>query len=90
MQLDTTLGRGCKGTGEHLEQRSPHGSIGCVANVFRLDGKTIRHFWGCELLYVPPEPGQQYRHNHLLDPVWNMFDLLPEGRGHFEPKLSYA
>ena len=25
----------------------------------------------------------------LLDPVWNMFDLLPEGRGDFEPKLSY-
>jgi predicted dithiol-disulfide oxidoreductase (DUF899 family) len=21
------------------------------------------------------------RHNDLLDPVWNMFDLAPEGRG---------
>jgi predicted dithiol-disulfide oxidoreductase (DUF899 family) len=61
-----------------------------MLNVFRRDGKTIRHFWGCELLYVPPEPSQQYRHNDLLDPVWNMFDLLPEGRGDFEPKLSYA
>ena len=61
-----------------------------MLNVFRRDGKTIRHFWGCELLYVPPEPGQEYRHNDLLDPVWNMFDLLPEGRGDFEPKLSYA
>ena len=60
-----------------------------MLNVFRRDGKTIRHFWGCELLYVPPEPGQEYRHNDLLDPVWNMFDLLPEGRGDFHPKLSY-
>jgi predicted dithiol-disulfide oxidoreductase (DUF899 family) len=61
-----------------------------MLNVFRRSGKTIRHFWGCELLYVPPEPGQEYRHNDLLDPMWNMFDLLPEGRGDFQPKLDYA
>jgi predicted dithiol-disulfide oxidoreductase (DUF899 family) len=39
---------------------------------------------------VPPEPGQEYRHNDLLDPVWNMFDLAPEGRGDFQPKLGYT
>jgi predicted dithiol-disulfide oxidoreductase (DUF899 family) len=39
----------------------------------------IFHFWGSELPYVPVEPGQVYRHNDLLDPVWNMFDLAPEG-----------
>jgi predicted dithiol-disulfide oxidoreductase (DUF899 family) len=60
-----------------------------MLNVFRREGNVIRHFWGCELLYVPPEPGQEYRHNDLLDPLWNMLDLLPEGRGDFEPKLSY-
>jgi len=60
-----------------------------ILNVFRRDGKTIRHFWGSELLYVPPEPGQEYRHNDLLDPVWNMFDVTPEGRGDFHPKLEY-
>ena len=42
-----------------------------MLNVFRREGDAIRHFWGCELLYVPPEPGQQYRHNDLLDPLWN-------------------
>ena len=43
------------------------------------------------LLYVPPEPRQEYRHNDLLDPVWNMmFDLAPEGRGDFQPKLDYT
>ena len=26
-----------------------------MLNVFHRDGKTIRHFWGSEILYVPPE-----------------------------------
>lgn len=60
-----------------------------ILNVFRRDGGTIRHFWGSELLYVPPEPEQEYRHNDLLDPLWNLFDVTPEGRGDFDPKLSY-
>ena len=61
-----------------------------MLNVFRReDDGTIRHFWGSELLYVPSEPGQQYRHNDLMDPLWNMFDVTPEGRGDFEPKLDY-
>ena len=46
------------------------------------------HFWGSELLYVPSEPGQHYRHNDLMYPLWNMFDVTPEGRGDFEPKLD--
>ena len=45
---------------------------------------------GSELLYMPHEPGQKYRHNDLLDPVWTMFDLAPEGRGDFQPKLDYT
>jgi predicted dithiol-disulfide oxidoreductase (DUF899 family) len=60
-----------------------------ILNVFRRDGSTIRHFWGSELLYVPPEPGQEYRHNDLLDPLWNMLDVTPEGRGDFHPELEY-
>jgi len=60
-----------------------------ILNVFRRDGGAIRHFWGSELLYVPPEPGQEYRHNDLLDPLWNMLDVTPEGRGEFNPKLEY-
>lgn len=61
-----------------------------MLNVFQRNGAMIRHFWGSEVLYVPPEPGQQYRHNDLLDPVWNLLDTVPEGRGNFEPKLSYG
>ena len=60
-----------------------------MLNVFQRRGKVIRHFWGSELLYVPPEPGQEYRHNDSLDSLWNMLDLTPEGRGDFEPQSSY-
>ena len=49
-----------------------------ILNVFRR-AVGIRHFWGCELLYVPPEPGQEHRHNDLLDPVWNMSTSRPRG-----------
>jgi predicted dithiol-disulfide oxidoreductase (DUF899 family) len=61
-----------------------------ILNVFQTQAGAIRHCWGSELLYVPPEPGQQYRHNDAIDPVWNLFDCLPEGRGDFEPKLAYS
>ena len=60
-----------------------------MLNVFHRRGKVIRHFWGSEMLYVPPEPGQAYRHNDALDSLWNILDLTPEGRGDFEPQLSY-
>ena len=60
-----------------------------MLNVFHRRGKAIRHFWGSELLYVPPEPGQEYRHNDALDSLWNMLDLTPAGRGDFHPQLSY-
>jgi predicted dithiol-disulfide oxidoreductase (DUF899 family) len=60
-----------------------------MMNVFRKEGGKVRHFWGQELLYVPPEPGQEYRHNDAIDALWNLLDMLPEGRGDFEPKLAY-
>lgn len=61
-----------------------------IMNVFRRepDG-TIRHFWGTELLYVPAEPGQEYRHHDLIDPLWTFLDFTPDGRGDFQPKLQY-
>ena len=61
-----------------------------MLNVFHRRGKVIRHFWGSELLYVPPEPGQEYRHNDALDSFWNILDLTPAGRGDFHPQLIYA
>jgi predicted dithiol-disulfide oxidoreductase (DUF899 family) len=51
-----------------------------MLNVFHRDGETIRHFWGSELLYAPIDSGQDPRHVGTLEPVWNLFDLTPEGR----------
>ena len=61
-----------------------------MLNVFRRDGDAIRHFWGSELLYEPPDPGQDPRHAETIDPLWNLFDFAPEGRGtDWYPALSY-
>ena len=62
-----------------------------MLNVFHRDGETIRHFWGSELLYAPAEPGQDYRHVGTIEPLWNLFDLTPEGRGtDWDEQLSYS
>jgi predicted dithiol-disulfide oxidoreductase (DUF899 family) len=61
-----------------------------MLNVFRRDGDAIRHFWGSELLYQPPDPGQDPRHAETIDPLWNLFDFAPEGRGtDWYPSLTY-
>src|SRR5215211_4749519 len=60
-----------------------------MLNVFHRDGATIRHFWSSELLYAPTEPGQDPRHVGSLEPLWNLFDLTPEGRPMWDEQLSY-
>jgi predicted dithiol-disulfide oxidoreductase (DUF899 family) len=61
-----------------------------MLNVFRRDAATIRHFWGSELFYAPTDPGQDPRHVSTLEPVWNLFDLTPEGRPpDWDEQLSY-
>ena len=59
-------------------------------NVFvRRDGK-IHHFYNTELLFAPQEPGMDGRHVDSVWPIWNIFDLTPEGRGKdWYPRLSY-
>jgi predicted dithiol-disulfide oxidoreductase (DUF899 family) len=60
-------------------------------NVFVKRGAAIHHFFNAELLYAPPEPGQNGRQADLLWPLWNLFDMIPEGRGmDWHPKLSYG
>jgi predicted dithiol-disulfide oxidoreductase (DUF899 family) len=62
-----------------------------MLNVFHRDGDTIRHFWGSELLYEPSDPGQDPRHVGTIEPLWNIFDLTPDGRGTtFEEQLQYT
>jgi predicted dithiol-disulfide oxidoreductase (DUF899 family) len=57
------------------------GSPQPMLNVFCRAGDEVRHFWGSELFYAPVEPGQETRHVNNLEPLWNFFDLIPEGRG---------
>lgn len=59
-------------------------------NVFVRRSEKIFHFYNTELLFVDPEKGQNARHVDLLWPLWNLFDLTPEGRGtDWYPKLAY-
>ena len=66
------------------------GSQRPMLNVFHRDGETVRHFWGSELFYAPSEPGQDPRHVGTIEPVWNLFDVTPEGRDpNFDEQLDY-
>ena len=61
-----------------------------MLNVFHRDGQTIRHFWGSELFYASTDSGQEPRHVGTLEPLWNLFDLTPEGRpADWHEQLSY-
>ncbi|MDQ4028773.1 MAG: DUF899 family protein [Actinomycetota bacterium] len=61
-----------------------------MLNVFHRDGGVIRHFWSSELFYAPTDAGQDPRHVGTLEPVWNVFDLTPEGRpSNWDEQLSY-
>jgi predicted dithiol-disulfide oxidoreductase (DUF899 family) len=71
--------------------QTPDGQQMPMLNVFHRDRETIRHSWGSELLYAPSDPGQDPRHAGTIEPLWNLFDLTPEGRpGDWDEQLSYA
>src|SRR6266542_4024938 len=66
------------------------GSQRPMLNVFHRDGETIRHFLGSELFYAPTDPGQDPRHVGTLEPLWNLFDLTPQGRPtNWDEQLRY-
>jgi predicted dithiol-disulfide oxidoreductase (DUF899 family) len=62
-----------------------------MLNVFHRDRGVIRHFWSSELFYAPTDSGQDPRHVGTLEPLWNLFDLTPEGRpADWNEQLSYS
>jgi predicted dithiol-disulfide oxidoreductase (DUF899 family) len=62
-----------------------------VLNVFTRRNGKIQHFFATELLFLPPEAGQDRRHVDLIWPLWNLFDFTPDGRGtNWYPKLNYT
>ena len=60
-----------------------------IFNVFRRDGDTIRHVWASEMAYAPEDPGEHHRAGDLVDPLWGLLDMTPEGRGDWFPSLTY-
>lgn len=70
------------------EFEGSHGNHHPVVNVFVRRNGDIHHFWGSELFFVPAD-GMHPRHADLIWPLWNYFDLTPEGREDFWPKLNY-
>ena len=81
--LGTTFSRDYHGETAEGHQRP-------MLNVFHRDQQQIRHFWGSELLYAPTEPGQDPRHAGTIEPLWNLFDLTPDGRSNdWEEQLAY-
>jgi len=69
---------------------TPEGHQRPILNVFHRHGETIRHFWSSELFYAPTDGDQDPRHVGTLEPVWNLFDMTPEGRGSdWDEQLAY-
>jgi predicted dithiol-disulfide oxidoreductase (DUF899 family) len=68
---------------------TPEGYQMPLAAVFHRGDDGIRHFWSSELSYGPADPGQDPRHNGLLEPLWNLLDLTPEGRPRWREQLDY-
>ncbi len=59
-------------------------------NVFRKTADGIFHFYNAELFFVPTNEGQDPRHADSIWPLWNLFDMTPEGRGAgWYPNVSY-
>jgi predicted dithiol-disulfide oxidoreductase (DUF899 family) len=74
---------------DYLAESDTGGSLP-MFNVFHRDRGVIRHFWGSELFFAPTDPGQDPRHVGTLEPLWNLFDLTPEGRPDWDEQLDYC
>lgn len=60
-----------------------------MLNVFVRRKGSIYHSYGSELLYTKFDKGEP-RHVDMMWPLWNVFDLTPEGRGTmWYPKIVY-
>ena len=61
-----------------------------MLNVFVQRNGVVQHAYGTELLFAKMDPGQEPRHVDSIEPLWNVFDFTPEGRGDFFPALKYS
>lgn len=63
-----------------FKAETPDGGPLPMMTVFHRGKDGIRHFWSSEMTYSDPDPGQDPRQNGTVEPLWNIFDLTPEGR----------
>ena len=70
-----------------LRSEDREGNQDSEVSVFVQDGGKIRHFYSCH-----PRMGPEVKERglDLLNPIWNIFDLTPEGRGDFYTSLAYG
>jgi predicted dithiol-disulfide oxidoreductase (DUF899 family) len=75
---------------DYITER-PDGSQLPIINVFRQTDDGIHHTYNTEMIYAGAAEGQHPRHVDLVWPLWNVFDLTPDGRGaDWFPKTSYG
>ena len=68
---------------------SPEGEQLPICNVFQKRRDKIHHFWSSELFFAKVDG--QPRHVDTIWPLWNVFDLLPQGRGtDWYPAIDYT
>lgn len=60
-----------------------------VINVFRRTNDGIFHSWASEIVFAPWPEGMHPRHADSIWPLWNVFDLTPDGRGDWFPRTTY-
>jgi predicted dithiol-disulfide oxidoreductase (DUF899 family) len=77
--------------GMRAQHRIPEGDNWdeTIFNVFKKSDGEIRHSWGSEMGFAPTVPNQHHRAGDLVDPLWGLLDMTPEGRGDFFPKVNY-
>jgi predicted dithiol-disulfide oxidoreductase (DUF899 family) len=70
---------------------TPDGDQMPILNVFRREGDRIRHAWATEIMAAPREEGMEPRHVDSIWPIWNVLDMVPEGRGADRdfPRIDY-
>lgn len=74
---------------DYLAERSDENQLP-VLHVFRRADDGVRHFYSTEMLFAPAPEGMNPRHVDPVWPLWNLFDMTPEGRGtDWHPQLVY-
>ncbi|MEM7203574.1 MAG: DUF899 family protein [Planctomycetota bacterium] len=61
-------------------EKASDSALASMMNVFRKTPDGVFHTWGSEIVRHPMDSGHP-RHVDAMWPMWNLFDLTPEGRG---------